>query len=70
MRSELRSCSRRPSVRASDVEQRSAPDPRGRRNVQAAAGVDELALAVERQARVVLEAVVDVLDLELLRASR
>ena len=50
-------------VGAGDAEQLERADLAGVRNVRAAAQVDELALAVEAQRRILLQLVVDVLDL-------
>ena len=50
-------------VGAGDAEQLERADLAGVRDVRAAAQVDELALAVEAQRRVLLQVVVDVLDL-------
>ena len=50
-------------VGAGDAEQLEGADLAGVRNVRPAAQVDELALAIEAQGRILLQVVVDVLDL-------
>ena len=51
-------------IRAGDDSSLNAPIAPARRNVRAAAQVEKLALAIERQRRMVGQALLDVLDFE------
>ena len=53
-------------VRPGDAHQLERPDPAGVRDMRPTAQIDELALAIEAEGRVLLQVVVDVFDLELL----